>query len=63
MDVVEAESVVMVMDIPSHHHISPSVVDLNAISAIVLAIMLTNGTIVMLIRLAQLLFSNLMGIV
>ena len=63
VDVAEAGSAVVVMDVPSYRHISPPVVDLNARSVIVLAIMLTNGTIVVMIRLAQLLFSNLMGIV
>ena len=63
MDVTEAGSAVVVVDVPSHHHISPPVTDFNARSAIVLAIMLTNVTIVMIIRLAQLHFSPLMGIV
>ena len=53
----------MVVDVPSYHHINPPVADLNARSAIILAIMLTNATIIMMIRLAQLLFSTLMGIV
>ena len=61
MDVAEAGSAVV--DVLSYRHISPPVVDLNARSAIVLAIMLTNATIVMMIRLAQLLFSTLMRIV
>ena len=63
VDVVEAGSAVVVMDVPSYRHINPPVVDLNARSVIVLAIMLTNATIVMMIRLAQLLFFILMGIV
>ena len=63
VDVAEAGSAVVVVDVPSYRHISPPVVDLNVRSAIVLAIMLTNATIVMMIRLAQLLFSTLMGIV
>ena len=63
MDVAEVGSAVMVVEVPSHHHISSPVADLNARSAIILAIMLTNATIVMIIRLAQLLFSTLMGIV
>jgi len=45
------------------HHISLSVADLNTRSAIILAIMLTSATIVMMIRLAQLLFFILMRIV
>ena len=64
MDVAEEGSAVV--DIPSHHHISPPVVDLNARSAIILAIMLTGATIFMMIflfRLAQLLFFTLMRIV
>ena len=51
------------VDVASHHHISLSVADLNARSAIVLAIMLTSSIIVMMIfllQLAQLLFSTLM---
>ena len=63
VDVAEAGSAVEVVDVPSHHHISPSVANLNARCAIVLAIMLINVTIVMMIRLAQLLFSTLTGIV
>ena len=63
VDVVKAGSAVVVVDVPSYHHISPLVADLNARSAIILAIMLTNATIVMIIRLAQLLFSTFMGIV
>ena len=59
----EAGSAVMVVDVPFYRHISLSVADLNARSATVLAIMLTNATIVMMIRLAQLLFSTFMGIV
>ena len=61
VDVAEAGSAVV--DVPSHHYISPLVADLNARFAIVLAIMLTNATIVIMIQLAQLLFSTLMGIV
>jgi len=51
MDVAEAGSavVIVVVDVPSHHYISPPVADLNARSAIVLAIMLTNATIIMMI--------------
>ena len=49
MDVAEAGSAVVVVDVPSYRHISPPVADLNARSAIVLAIMLTNVTIVMMI--------------
>ena len=60
VDVAEAGSVVVVVNVPSHHHISPPVADLNARSAIILAIMLTNATIFMMIQLAQLLFSTLM---
>jgi len=63
VNVAEAGSVVVIVDVPSYHHISPSVADLNARSAIILAIMLTNAIIVMIIRLAQLLFSTLMRIV
>jgi len=63
VDVAEAGSVVVVVDVPSYRHISPPVADLNTRSAIILTIMLTNVTIVMMIRLAQLLFSTLMGIV
>ena len=63
VDVAEAGNTIMVVDIPSHHHISPLVADLNVRSAIVLTILLTSATIVMMIRLAQLLFSTLMGIV
>jgi len=63
MGVAEAGNVIVVMDVPSYHHISPPVADLNARSTIVLAIMLTNATIVMMIRLAQLIFSTLVGIV
>ena len=63
VDMAEAVSVVVVVDVPSFRHISPPVADLNARSAIVLAIMLTNAIIVMMFRLAQLLFSTLMGIV
>ena len=40
VDVAEAGSLIVVMDVPSHHYFSPSVADLNARSAIVLAIML-----------------------
>ena len=53
VDVAEAGSAVV--DVPSHHHISPPVADLNVRSAILLALMLTSATIVMMIRLAQLL--------
>ena len=35
MDVAEAGSVVVVVNVPSHHHISLQVADLNARSAIV----------------------------
>ena len=49
VDVAKAGSAVVVVDVPSYHHISPQVVNLNARSAIVLAIMLTNVTIVMMI--------------
>ena len=63
VDVAEAGSAVVVVDVPSYRHISPPVADLNARSVIVLAIMLTNATIVMMVQLAQLLFSTLMGIV
>ena len=65
-DVAEAGSVIVVVDVPFYHHISPLVADLNARSAIVLAIMLTSATIIMMIllfQLAQLLFSTLMRIV
>ena len=55
VDVAEAGSAVVVVDVPSYHHISLPVADLNARSAIVLVIMLTNATIVMMIWLAQLL--------
>ena len=55
VDVAEAGSAVVVVDVPSHHHISAPVADLNATSAIILVIMLTNATIIMMIRLAQLL--------
>ena len=60
MDVAEARSAIV--NVPSYHHISPSVADLNARSAIVLAIMLSSATIIMMILLfglAQLLFSTL----
>ena len=63
VDMAKAGSMIMVIDIPSHHHISPPVADLNAKSAIVLAIMLTSATIVMMIQLVQLLFCTLMRIV
>ena len=63
VDVAETGSTVVIVDVPSHHHISPLLADLNARSAIILAIMLINTTIVMMIRLAQLCFSTLMGIV
>ena len=63
VDVAEAGSTVVVMNVPSHHHVSPPMADLNARSAIVLTIMLTNATIVLMIGLAELLFSTLMGIV
>jgi len=33
----------MIVDVPSHHHISLLVADLNARSAIILAIMLTSA--------------------
>ena len=49
VNVTEAGSVVV--DVPSHHHISLSVADLNARSAIILAIMLISATIVMIILL------------
>ena len=65
-DVAEVGSVVMVVDVPSHHHISMSVADLNTRSAIVLVIMLISATIVimvLLLRLAQLHFSTLMRII
>ena len=51
MDVAEAGSVVV--DVPSYRHRSPPVADLNARSAFIVAIMLTNTTIVMMIRLDQ----------
>ena len=63
VDVTEVGSAIVVVDVLSYHHISPSVADLNVRSAIIFVIMLTNATIVMTIRLAQLLFSTLMGIV
>ena len=63
VDVAEAGSTFVITNIPSHHHISLLMVNLNVRSAIVLAIMLTSATIVMMIWLAQLLFSTLMGIV
>ena len=63
VDVAEAGSVVVIVDVPSYHHISSPVADLNARFAIILAIMLTNAIIVIMIRLAQLLFCTLMGIV
>ena len=46
MDVAEAGSavVVVIVNVPSHHYISPPVADLNARSVIVLVIMLTNAT-------------------
>jgi len=62
----EEGSEIVVVDIPSHHHISPQVSDLNARSVIILAIMLTSSLIFMMIlffKLAQLLFSTLMRIV
>jgi len=34
----------VIVDVPSHHYISPPVADLNARSVIVLVIMLTNAT-------------------
>ena len=66
VDVAEAGSAAIVVDVSSHHAFSLPVADLNARSAIVLTIMLTIATIVMIIfllRLAQLLFSTLMRIV
>ena len=63
VDVAEAGSAIVVVDVPFHHHIGLPVANLNARSAIILTIMLTNAIIVMMIRLAQLLFSTLMGIV
>ena len=63
VDVAEAGSAVVIVHVPSHHDISPPVANLNVRSAIVLAIILTNSTIVMMIQLAQLFFSTLMGIV
>ena len=41
VDVAEAGSAIMVVDVPSRHYINPSVADLNARSAIVLVIILT----------------------
>jgi len=52
VDVAEAGSAVVVMDVPSYHRISPPVADLNTRSAIVFANMLTNATIVTMIWLA-----------
>jgi len=49
VNMAEAGSTVMVMDVPSHHLISPLVADLNVRFAIILAIMLTSATIVMMI--------------
>ena len=65
VDVAEVGSAI-VMDVPSHGYTSPPVASLNARSAIILASMLTSATIVMMIlllRLAQLLFSTLMRII
>ena len=66
VDMAEAGRTIVVVDVPSYHHISPPITDLNTRSAIILAIMLANATIVMIIFLLQLapvLFSTFMGIV
>ena len=49
VDVAEEGSAVVVVDVPSYRHISLPVANLNARFAIILAIMLTNATIVMMI--------------
>ena len=49
VDVAEVGSTVVVVDVSSHHRISPQVADLNAISVIVLTIMLHKGRLVAVI--------------